>query len=205
MNQVELIVTALGAILLFSGIIGGGFEAKEIKVPRMGRVARTLAFVVGGMLILSGIGMWAYKLEPRADLVEPNPAPGPPLSDPAPSNSRVTPVPGPPTPSPVAASSFPVTFLCSSDDLDGNPAILTIFLDGQRAAELAVVDALEDATATLALRTGPHAYGLFVTDPVSMRLVPIGGGTVTVRAEQAFRVRAQFQEGELMLALVEDS
>lgn len=53
----ELVVLALGALLLLTGIVGGGFELREIKIPQVGRVARVLSTTAGVALILMGIGM----------------------------------------------------------------------------------------------------------------------------------------------------
>lgn len=65
----EFVVFALGALLLLTGIIGGGFELKELKIPPVGRVARVLSTVAGVVLILMGIGMVAQS--------SPNPLPQP--------------------------------------------------------------------------------------------------------------------------------
>ena len=37
----------LGALLLLTGILGGGFEVKEIKIPKIGGPVRLIATVVG--------------------------------------------------------------------------------------------------------------------------------------------------------------
>ena len=37
----------LGAVLLLAGILGGGFEVKELKIPKISGTARALAIVVG--------------------------------------------------------------------------------------------------------------------------------------------------------------
>lgn len=76
---IEFVVFALGALLLLTGIIGGGFELKEIKIPRVGRVARVLSTTAGVILILMGIGMVAQpslenQLQPPVSSAEIQPA-----------------------------------------------------------------------------------------------------------------------------------
>ncbi len=56
---IEIVVFAFGALLLFTAILGGGFELKELKVPPVGRWARLSALVSGVILILLGIGLVA--------------------------------------------------------------------------------------------------------------------------------------------------
>ncbi|MGH3697388.1 MAG: hypothetical protein ACRDRX_25965 [Pseudonocardiaceae bacterium] len=55
----EIVVLALGALLLLTGLVGGGFELREVKIPRVGRVARVLSTIAGAVLVLAGIGMVA--------------------------------------------------------------------------------------------------------------------------------------------------
>jgi hypothetical protein len=50
-----LVLTLLGAILLLVGLLGGGFEVKELKIPRVGWAARIPALLAGSLLLLLGI------------------------------------------------------------------------------------------------------------------------------------------------------
>src|SRR4051812_31713348 len=54
--QIETLMFALGAILLLAGILGGGFELKEIKVPKVSGAARVAATIAGAVLVLASIG-----------------------------------------------------------------------------------------------------------------------------------------------------
>jgi hypothetical protein len=54
---IQLITFAFGAMLLLIGILGGGFEIKELKIPQVGRVPRFLAASVGALFIILGVGM----------------------------------------------------------------------------------------------------------------------------------------------------
>jgi hypothetical protein len=48
-SQTALIL--LGALLLLVGIIGGGFEIKELKIPKVGIFPRIAALTLGVLLI----------------------------------------------------------------------------------------------------------------------------------------------------------
>jgi hypothetical protein len=54
----EVISFAIGGLLIATAIVGGGFEIKEIKMPKVGPGARTGALVVGTLFILMGLGIW---------------------------------------------------------------------------------------------------------------------------------------------------
>lgn len=65
----ELLLLAVGALLLVTGLLGGGFELRELKIPKVGRVARVLATGAGVLCIVLGIGM--------TSVAEPTPPPDP--------------------------------------------------------------------------------------------------------------------------------
>jgi len=46
----------LGAFLLVVGIVGGGFELKEMKISKVARAPRILAGVAGTVLIIFSLG-----------------------------------------------------------------------------------------------------------------------------------------------------
>jgi hypothetical protein len=48
-------VTAIGAAFIFIAILGGGFEAKELKIPVLGLWARITCAMVGAVMVLLGI------------------------------------------------------------------------------------------------------------------------------------------------------
>jgi hypothetical protein len=52
-----LLLFGAGSLLLVAGLLGGGLEMRELKIPRVGRFARVLATGAGAMCILLGIGM----------------------------------------------------------------------------------------------------------------------------------------------------
>ena len=52
--SIELVSFVFGAVLLGVAVIGGGFEVKEIKLPRVGLVPRVVSFVLGAAFITFG-------------------------------------------------------------------------------------------------------------------------------------------------------
>lgn len=48
----ETMILLIGVLMVFIGIFGGGFEIKEIKVPKVNNLSRLLGFVAGVLLIL---------------------------------------------------------------------------------------------------------------------------------------------------------
>lgn len=55
--KAETIVLVLGGLLLLSAVVGGGFEVKEVKIPRISGWARALAGIAGALLLAVGISM----------------------------------------------------------------------------------------------------------------------------------------------------
>jgi hypothetical protein len=53
----EIVIMLLGAVLVLVGLLGGGFELRELKIPRVGWAARVPALVAGSILLLIGIGL----------------------------------------------------------------------------------------------------------------------------------------------------
>ncbi len=55
----DVLVIGFGALLLFTGILGGGFEIKDLKISKVPAVPRIMAGAAGGVIMFLGIGMWA--------------------------------------------------------------------------------------------------------------------------------------------------
>jgi hypothetical protein len=53
----DMVLFVLGALLLLTGILGGGFEVRELKIPQIKGGARMLASVAGLGLIVMGLQM----------------------------------------------------------------------------------------------------------------------------------------------------
>ena len=54
--SVAVLAFVLGGVLLLTGILGGGFEVKEVKIPKVGGLARVLSAATGIVFIVVGVG-----------------------------------------------------------------------------------------------------------------------------------------------------
>lgn len=52
--NVQVIAFVFGGILLFVGVVGGGFELRELKVPKVGVGVRVLSTIVGLIFVCLG-------------------------------------------------------------------------------------------------------------------------------------------------------
>ncbi len=64
---VEVILFLFGGLLILTSIFGGGFEVKEVKLPKGGSVARGVAGLVGAVFVLLGIGAEGKKGQGAAE------------------------------------------------------------------------------------------------------------------------------------------
>lgn len=55
--SIPIVVFIFGGILLLIGILGGGFEVRELKVPKVGWVPRLMATIGGVFFVLWGANM----------------------------------------------------------------------------------------------------------------------------------------------------
>jgi hypothetical protein len=62
--SIQLAAFAFGGILMLVGVLGGGFEVKELRIPKVGPGARVLSAVVGLLFICLGFGATAGESQP---------------------------------------------------------------------------------------------------------------------------------------------
>lgn len=53
----EIVMFVLGGVMLLIAIVGGGFELKELKVPRVGWGTRLVSGIAGILFVFLGVGM----------------------------------------------------------------------------------------------------------------------------------------------------
>jgi hypothetical protein len=64
--SIEALTFVLGAVLLLTGILGGGFQIKDLRIPKVDRVPRVAATVCGLGFIGVGLMCWNIQLyDPR--------------------------------------------------------------------------------------------------------------------------------------------
>jgi hypothetical protein len=54
---IQVVLGALGALLLLTAVLGGGFELRELKIPQVGVLARSAAGILGALFLLFAIGL----------------------------------------------------------------------------------------------------------------------------------------------------
>src|SRR6266536_1008035 len=104
--SVDLAGFIFGAILLSIGILGGGFELKEISVPKVGPIARGLAAVAGVVFIAMGISFARPQVAQTPTVAS---APAEPAQRPLRTETPVRLVSAPVAPTPVPPTPVPPT------------------------------------------------------------------------------------------------
>jgi hypothetical protein len=68
---IQIAAFGFGGLLLFIGVVGGGFEVKELKVPKVGTGVRVLSMLVGVLFI--GLGFGSTPSDPQSGPNGPRP------------------------------------------------------------------------------------------------------------------------------------
>lgn len=55
---IDVVAFIIGGILIGTAVVGGGFEIKEIRMPRVGAGVRIASLIVGSGFLLLGMGIW---------------------------------------------------------------------------------------------------------------------------------------------------
>jgi hypothetical protein len=188
----ELLLFAVGGLLLVTGLLGGGFELRELKIPRVGRVARVFATGAGGACIILGVGLSTALTEPEGDTGNPPPEAS-----------------GPASPSP---DSGPVRFVIR-DDLGENQISeqVTVVLDGRRVGSLTVNADYPTSDLEVSVDdAGRHDYTLAVSslevaeDGSYVERDAGGQGTITAETGTSFSVSFSESGGSRDATLVAD-
>lgn len=61
------VLLVFGMLLLLIGILGGGFEMKELKIPKVGPLPRVIAFKLSILFLLLGTSMILAEFRPYDD------------------------------------------------------------------------------------------------------------------------------------------
>ncbi|GEM_PF-3751283 len=81
--EIKIITFLFGCILLGIGVVGGGFQVKELNIPKVGNISRFFSTILGLFFIIMGFG-----LEDMDRPLPPEPVPSPtPTIEPSPSPS----------------------------------------------------------------------------------------------------------------------
>jgi hypothetical protein len=184
--SVELLAFFFGILLLFVAIVGGGFEVRELKVPRVGRAARVISAVAGVLFLMLGFsGSTATELAgtPPAEAKEP--------------------------PQEITTTAPTVVDFTVKDEL-GDLQIteqITVHIDGRLVGTLTVDAVHPSSTVTVTVpKPGRYNYTLDSTTTFDLESGPTeipghGSGQIDVEAGASFAVFYDIGETQLDLEL----
>jgi hypothetical protein len=187
--NVNILAFIFGALLLFVAIIGGGFELRELKVPKVGWAPRILALVAG--LLFISLGFVTGAEPERVDA-----HPGTPVAQAEPAKAQ----------EPAKTVDFTIT-----DQLgEGQVAErVEVQVDGRMVGTLNIDEVHPMASITVTVpRAGSYPYELrSVTyvqydDGTYGELYGAGNGQIEVSASKSFALVGQLlDDGTALLAL----
>jgi hypothetical protein len=179
----EILAAMFGGLLLLVAIVGGGFELREIKVPKVGWLARSAAAVVGGILIVFAL-----------------PEPAPQAYDP----------PVPPTSTVSVTTPAPSVDFTIADALGEGQITeqIKVHVDGRLVGTLTVDIAHSTSTLTVTVpKAGRYSYTLSslstfeLDDGEVAEISGYGHGQVDIIAGKALEVRYEVGQDQLDLTL----
>lgn len=193
--SIDVLAFAFGGVLLLVGILGGGFELKELKIPRVGGIIRLVTLLAGTCFITLGIGLNSSVKAPPSQTNIP----------------VVTADAGKPTLLPHSAKEDPIEFTIH-DQLGENEVSeqVTILLDGRRVGTLTISEEYPDAMISVTVpQTGRYSYTAeattaFVFDGERHQVIGAGQGTINVKPGKSFDLRGSPSSNNTLLISLEE-
>lgn len=174
-----------GSLLLLIGIIGGGFEAKEINIPKVGCFPRAAASLAGVFFILLGIG----------------------LAQPAPTSPENENKSGTSTPIlPTAAVDFAIYNTLGEGQVSEQ---VTVFIDGKFVGTLTINEHYRDAVITINVpEAGRYSYSVEARAVFNYRgqlfeYTGTGQGIINVEPGKEFDLAASISGDTWLVNLIE--
>jgi hypothetical protein len=171
--KMDVLSYIFGIVLLFLAIVGGGFEVRELKVPRVGRIARAVSGVTGVLFLLIGFAV--------SGAASPNPSP---------------------TPAPVSSGDMTGPIHLTMQDQLGEGQIteqIAVHVDGRMVGTLTVDEVNPASTLTVTLpKAGQYDYSLDSTTVFDDGEGPIevpGHGAGTLDARDGAALSVSYEDG----------
>jgi hypothetical protein len=189
--SIELLAFFFGILLLFVAIVGGGFEVRELKVPRVGRIARIVSAVAGVLFLTLG---FSGTTVPEVG--------GSPVAH------ADTPIQAPKEPNATPPSPVDFTIQDELGELQITEQI-TVHIDGRMVGTLTVDAVHPTSTVTVTVpEPGRYNYTLESSTTFDLENGPTeipghGRGQIDVKDGSAFSVFYDIGETELSLELRE--
>lgn len=177
---IQIAAFAFGGILLFVGVLGGGFEVKELKVPRVGPGVRVLSAVVGLFFICLGFGATTSGADPEK---RPNP------------EAREQSV------------DFSLTDQLGDGELSEQ---VTVLVDGRNVGNLTVSDEYPSSQLRVTVpKAGPHSYtaeatAIFNVQGYRVQYTGAGQGMINVQQGKTYSLRGSMTGNEWLVSLEEE-
>jgi hypothetical protein len=186
--SVQLLAFFFGILLLFVAIVGGGFEIRELKVPRVGWVTRVVSAVVGAFFLTIGFPGITATDAPAG------------LASAQAEGTR-------PAATTATTTQAPVDFVIRDELGEGQiTEQISVHIDGRMVGTLTVDAVHPSSSLTVTVpKAGTHDYILdsrttFDGDE-PVEIPGHGSGQIDVRAGASFSVVFEFGTDELLLQL----
>ena len=184
----QVISLAFGGLLVLISILGGGFELKELKVPKVGVGVRVLAAIVGIVFIC--LGFSGTQSEATQS----------PHTNAGSSTSVLAAAP------PAEPVDFLLTDELGDDELSEQ---VTVLIDGKNVGNLSVSEAYPTAQMRISVpQPGQHSYhaeatAIFDANGQSFEYTGTGQGMINVRAGKVYSLRGSVS-GNTWLVSIEE-
>jgi hypothetical protein len=183
--NVQLVAFAFGGVLLFVGVLGGGFEVKELKVPKVGAGVRILSAIVGVIFIVLGFSGSSASSQESV---------GPGGQRVVLANTNHDPV------------EFFLTDQLGDDEVSEQ---VTVLIDGKDVGDLTVNQNYPSSKIRVSVpQTGQHSYtaeatAVFDDQGTSFEYTGVGQGMINVQAGKIYSLRGSVS-GNTWLVSIEE-
>lgn len=185
------VLLVFGMLLLLIGILGGGFEMKELKIPKVGPVPRVIAFTLSLMFLLLGTAMILTEFSP-------------------PSYPNESPSVGPSEPGRESVPTFSVDFKIY-DQLGESQLSeqVSVLIDGKFVGTITVNEDYPNSVMNITVPSaGQHSYTLdaqavFYDQGTAFEYSGAGQGMIDVSEGDEFDLAASISGSTWLVSLVE--
>ena len=185
------VLLVFGMLLLLIGILGGGFEMKELKIPKVGPVPRVIAFTLSLMFLLLGTAMILVEFSPPSSVSADTPQSG------GSSEGRLV---------PASSIDFMVYDQLGESQISEQ---VSVFIDGNFVGTLTVNEDYPNSVINVTVPTaGSHSYTLdaqaiFYDQGQAFEYSGAGQGMIDVEEGDEFDLAASISGSTWIVSLIE--
>jgi len=184
--NIQVAAFVFGGLLLLVGVLGGGFEVKELKIPKVGIGVRVVSFVVGVLFVFLGFG-GATEGSPQS-------------SD---NHGGGVVMAGPPQDEPV---DFTLTDQLGDGELSEQ---ITVLVDGRNVGNLTVNQDYPNSRLMVTVpKPGQHSYtveavAVFNVQGTAVQYAGAGQGMINVRQGKTYFLSGSFTGSTWLVSIQE--